>query len=151
MAKADKIGQRIDKQKQRLSNLSALERGISKEIFSIEKSLPQLAKEYADELQAFIFQYMRERFGIEDMHDANRSYLIFDETAQFIKVYRLKQDFEYNEDLEKVLKKEKLCGHNASSWFSRSREFYNLDLREQLKVFGWKFDDAGKITTFSYR
>ena len=80
------------------------------------------------------------------MHDANRSFLIFDETAQFIKVYRIKQDFEYVDDMEKTLKKEKLYGHNASSWFSRSRKFYDLDFKEQLKAYGWAFDDSGKIT-----
>jgi hypothetical protein len=48
--------------------------------------------------------------------------------------------------MEKLLKKEKLYGHSASSWFSRNREFYDLELREQLKIFGWTFDGDGKIT-----
>ena len=146
MIKVDKTGQRIDNQRQRLSDLTDQQSAISNEILLIEKSLPQLAKEYADELRAFSSLYMRERFGIEDMHDANRSFLIFDESAQFIKVYRIKQDYEYVDNMEKVLKTEKLYGHNASSWFSRNREFYNLDLREQLKIFGWTFDDNGKVT-----
>ena len=146
MDKVDEIGQRINTQKQRLSDLANQQGAIIKETLSIEKSLPQLAKEYANALGAFAFQYMHERFGIKDMHDANRSFLIFDTAAQFIKVYRIKLDFEYVNDMEKVLKKEKLYGHCASSWFSRNREFYGLDLREQLKVCGWTFDDSGKIT-----
>jgi len=146
MAFVDKIEQKLHEEKQRLSDLYDQKSAIASEISAINVSLPQLAKEYADELSRFVFRYMRERFGIEDMHDANRSYLIFDKTALFIKVYRIKQDFEYVDDMEKVLKKKKLYGHNASSWFSRSREFYNLDLREQLKVLAWTFDDAGNVT-----
>jgi len=146
MALVDKIDQKLLDEKQRLSDLSDQKRAIASEISAINVSLPQLAKEYADELSRFVFRYMRERFGIEDMHDANRSYLIFDKTALFIKVYRIKQDFEYVDDMGEVLKKGKLYGHNASSWFSRSREFYNLDLREQLKVLAWTFDDVGNVT-----
>jgi len=52
--------------------------------------------------------------------------------------------------LEKRLKKEKLYGHCASSWFSRSREFYDLDLREQLRILDWTFDDAGEISTANW-
>ena len=146
IALVDKIGLEIQREKQHLSDLRVSQRGISMEISATEKLLPQLAKEYADELCNFTLQYMREKFGITDMHDANNSYLIFDKAAQFVKVYRRGQEFQYNDDLKKRLKKEKLYGHNASSWLSKSREFYNLALREQLRFLSWTFDDDGNIT-----
>ena len=68
VAEVDKIGQKINNQKQRLSGLTGQQRAISKKILSIEKSLPQLAKDYADELRAFSFQYMRERYPLCVFH-----------------------------------------------------------------------------------
>jgi hypothetical protein len=146
LALVDKIGQEIQDKKQALSDLQDQKRTVSNGILATEKSLSQLVKIYADELCNFTLQYMQEMFGIEDRHDANSSFLIFDESGQFVKVYRRGKDYQYNENLEKLLKKEKLYGHNASSWYSRSREFYNLQLREQLKLLSWTFDNDGKIS-----
>lgn len=146
MVEVDKIGQMINNLKNRHTNLSDQERKIGKEMFTIKRKMLKLKNEYGESLKAFIFRYMYERFGIEDMHDANCSFLIFNKTAQFIKVYRINKDFEYVDDMEKVLKKEKLYGNRASSWFSRTRNFYDLEMRDQLKIFGWTFDDAGKAT-----
>jgi hypothetical protein len=106
----------------------------------------QFRKEYEAELVPFVLQYMRERFGIQDRQDANQAYLIFNASAQFIKVYRRKRDFLYMDDLEKILKAEKLYGHSASSFFSRDRDFYDLSLMEQLKILSWTFDANGNLT-----
>jgi hypothetical protein len=89
---------------------------------------------------------MEERYGIKNRHDANLSYIVFDTKARYVKVYRRKTDFEYNEDLEKLLRREKLYAHNAGSFYCRHREFYDLMLIEQLKLFEWTFDESGNVT-----
>ena len=146
IALVDKIGLEIQREKQHLSDLHEQQRAIYMEISATKTILPQLEISYAEELEVFTLQYMREKFGITDRHDANNSYLIFDKTARFVKVYRRNQEFQYLDDMENILRKEKLYGHSASSWFSRGREFYNLVLREQLKILSWTFDDDGNIT-----
>jgi hypothetical protein len=148
LPKVDRLSLRIEFEKQKIANLSELCGKLNDEISTAEQNLPQLKREYEEALENFILEYMCEKFGIENLHDGNRSYLIFDKAAQFIKIYRLKQDFEYmdgKDGMTAALKNEKLYGHCAASWFSRGRDFYDLDLREQLKILDWTFDDAGNV------
>lgn len=146
-AKVDEISQLIRVLEIKKIELSNLKSKLPSDISKIELEITRKKKEYDAELENFIHLYMDKLYGIKDRHDANRAYLVFDEMARFVKVYRLKVDFEYTDDMEKVLLREKLSAHNASSFYSRNRTFYNLPLIEQLKTLDWKFDESGKLIT----
>lgn len=143
--KVDIIGRQLKELENKKNGLSCLMNWLPNDISKIEVEIGRLKQVYNTELDNFIHLHMAELYGIKDRHDANRSYLVFDEMARFIKVYRLKVDFEYTDDMEKVLMREKFSAHNASSFYSRSRDFYNLPFIEQLKILDWKFDASGRL------
>lgn len=146
MAKVDENGNTLKSLKARLSELNELISRLPNDISKLEREIRQKEKEYAAELESLIHLYIRERYGIKDMHEANDTFLVFDASAKFIKTYRRNADFKYTEDLENLLRREKFYAHNASSFYHRPRHFYDLALIEQLKILDWTFDESGKIT-----
>ena len=91
------------------------------------------------------------QYGIENEINARKEkYFIFTKKGKFIKTVDVKKDFESFQQFEEWLKKEKVYAHNASSFCNRSKEWYNMSFKEQLKNLTWNFDKKGVLMETSW-
>ena len=124
-----------------------------------EKSIKLLKEEKEEvkkkEEEQFIDNWMNEHFGIPNQKEARQKsiFIVFDKYGKFIKTVTTGYGEEFHYDgpeedkdtLEHWLKENKLYAHRASSFCDRSKSWYELSFKEQLKNLSWEFDENGKL------
>lgn len=145
MKNSIEIKKELDSEQLDLSNLQNEKYRIlklikEKETAIVDKST-ELAKVEEIERTQKEKNYIKSAFGVEEV--TNNIYIIFTKKAEFIKILKLKEDFEYMSDLEDWLKKEKLYAHALSSFIGRHSDWYDWPLIKQLENLEWKVNKKG--------
>lgn len=109
------------------------------QINMIERSIEALEKEHKEaeiaELDQFVQAWMKEKFGICTPTEAEVTYSVFDWGGEYVRTMPMSsiKPSKFQEYLD-----ENRCNAQlAVTFYGKSREWYDLPLKDQLLTLGW--------------